>query len=269
MKRLLLTLLVSLPLVTAAQTSGSNIAEAVCGPIQEPAMFFVWRHAAGKSQETILPKNVESIEFLARDGTLLKGFKASATSEFKGTVLVAQGNAMLAEQLISPISYLAASGLDVYIFDYRGYGRSGGDSRLKAIIEDYRELEKFVISSGKAPYMLYAFSFGGIVVLNATSENDAFDRFVIDSVPSRISIHGCPPSYDPVNNLPKKSAKVLFIAGSKDKVVTQKMSEELLALGAASGAVVVNKEEFAHPFMDSSREIARERMDLVRSFLAQ
>ena len=42
----------------------------------------------------------------------------------RGYLLVVQGNAMLADQIITHFDPFARSGYDVYIFDYRGYGRS-------------------------------------------------------------------------------------------------------------------------------------------------
>ena len=65
------------------------------------------------------------IQFTARDGVILSGYKLAARVP-RGYILVAQGNAMLADQLISDLELFRKKGFDVYIYDYRGYGQIRG-----------------------------------------------------------------------------------------------------------------------------------------------
>ena len=58
-----------------------------------------------------------------------------------GYVLLVQGNAMLAKTLARPLRVFQNAGLDVFLFDFRGYGRSQpGEPRVSAIIQDYSEI---------------------------------------------------------------------------------------------------------------------------------
>ena len=41
-----------------------------------------------------------------------------------GYLLVAQGNAMLADQILGELQYFRKLDVDVYVYDYRGYGLS-------------------------------------------------------------------------------------------------------------------------------------------------
>ena len=50
------------------------------------------------------------------------------------------GNAMLANRLLSHFIHFASAGVDVYIFDYRGNGKSEGKRRLKAMVSDYLQI---------------------------------------------------------------------------------------------------------------------------------
>ena len=147
--RIFLKMLIALVLAT---TSGSSIAaetenleESVCGSIKEPFAFWMWSGAAGKPDPETTKRfpNAEPLEHKTRDGRILRGYKLKSTlpgAAVVGSVLVAQGNAMLADQLLSSLEAFSKVGIEVYVFDYRGYGRSEGERRLKAIVSDYQEL---------------------------------------------------------------------------------------------------------------------------------
>lgn len=220
--------------------------------------------------------NVEPVSFPTVDGRTLHGYKlkamssgGEATSDAKGYLLIAQGNAMLADQIVGSFMDFSLAGYDVFIFDYRGYGRSQGKRRLKAMVNDYREIIAHLDSQPYATHLLYAMSFGGIVLLDAL-QGSIGDRLVaIDSTPSRLSAYGCPKEYDPVENLPKDSSKLFFLVGLKDRVVKPSMSRELVELAKARGASVVVDPEMAHPFMDRSTSVHNRRRDAVKSFLLQ
>ncbi|MGH8523433.1 MAG: hypothetical protein ACREXY_04235 [Gammaproteobacteria bacterium] len=67
------------------------------------------------------------------------GYKLRAVTPW-GYLLVARGNAMLADHLIGEFQLIRDLGLDVYLYDYRGYGLSNGKNRLKALVSDYQEI---------------------------------------------------------------------------------------------------------------------------------
>jgi len=176
---------------------------------------------------------------------------------------------MLSDRLLSSLTGFSDAGLEVYIFDYRGYGNSEGRRRLKAMVGDYRELASALLASSDGRRALYGISFGGVVVLNVIGAGAAYDRAVIDSTPSRISNIGCPPQYDPVANLPSDASNVLLVAGERDTVVSIPDSEELVSRGKTLGARTEVRSEYAHPFMDQDVETHRSRLDLIRSFLLE
>lgn len=238
---------------------------AVCG-FQETLAFWLWRTLAGSPDPNAggAYPNVEVVEHRTRDGRLLKGFKLSSTAPggaIEGRLLVAQGNAMLADQLLGYLTNFAAAGLETYIFDYRGYGASEGRARLKAIVGDYAELFEAI-----APQRLYGISFGGVVMLNLIGSGVDFERAVIDSAPATISGFGCPKHYDPAANFPDDAKGLLVIAGEQDEVVPAEDVRELLELARARGGSAEIGKDFGHPFTDRDR-VHRQRMELIRSFL--
>jgi alpha/beta superfamily hydrolase len=249
-----------------------DIEESVCGTIKEPLVFRMWSGAAGKPNSEAAKQfpNVEPLEHKTKDGRLLRGYKLKSTlpgGAVIGSVLVAQGNAMLADQLLSSLTAFSKVGIEVYIFDYRGYGNSEGKRRLKAIISDYKELYNNIEASTHGKRFLYGMSFGGVVLLKVANSGIRFDRGVIDSTPSRVSNLGCPEEYDPVSNFPTDGSRLLLIAGAQDKVVPLKDSQELINLAKTRGSLTEVRSNYAHPFMDADIRIHQSRLKLVRSFL--
>ena len=115
----------------------SDVERNVSSFLREPFAFWAFQLTAGapdaKRMRTI--PRVERLSFTTRDGRSLGGYKLRAVAPW-GYLLVAQGNAMLADQIIGELQFFRDFGLDIYIYDYRGYGLSEGKSRLKALISD-------------------------------------------------------------------------------------------------------------------------------------
>jgi hypothetical protein len=207
-----------------AGQQSSSLEQSICG-LKEPFVFWLWSSAAGEPSAARLAQvaNVEDVAITSSDGRILRSYKlnppipGTARIYPGGYLLVAQGNAMLADQIITRFDQFAGLGYDVYIFDYRGYGRSEGKRRLKAILNDYHQI---IQQLGTQPYQsraFYGMSFGGVVLLDALRHQAGEMTVVIDSTPSRLSDYGCPTAHDPVNNLPWDTGNLLVIAGAKDK----------------------------------------------------
>lgn len=270
----LLVLLLMFP-VNSGWAMGTVLEKTVCG-IKEPVVFWLWSSLAGSPKPARVSdlSNAEPVAFSTTDDRILRGYQLKAipskrepTARARGYLLVAQGNAMLADQILGSFMPFAKAGIDVYVFDYRGYGQSTGKRRLKAIVNDYREIIAHLDSQRYSVPLLYGMSFGGIVLLNALKGMTEDRRVVIDSTPSRLSDYGCPQAYDPVMNLPKDASNLLFIVGLRDHVVKEERSEELVGLAKVQGATVIVDPDMAHPFMDQNRSVHTRRIDTVKSFL--
>jgi hypothetical protein len=213
-------------------------------------------------------RDVEQIQFKTRDAIELGGYKLAAKSA-KGYLLIAQGNAMLADQLVPDLETFRDLELDVYIFDYRGYGTSQGKSRLVAIVDDYAEIVSYLNTLGYAGRLLYGISMGGVILLNAVGPSRAYTRLVVDSSPGRISNLGCPKRYDPVDHVPEDSSRLMIVSGERDTVVSPAQMDELIRVAESRGARVIQDKDFAHPYQDSSPATHRRRQNEVAAFLLQ
>ncbi len=253
-----------------ANKPASDLEDSVCGIVREPLTFWQFRQTAGAPDASRIRsiRNIERLSFITRDGRKLGGYKLRAARP-QGYLLVAQGNAMLADQIMGGLTFFVDYGLDVYVFDYRGYGLSEGKSRLKAIVSDYREIAALLNTQGYDRRYLYGMSMGGIILTNAVGPGGEYDALVLDSLPSRISNLGCPEDYDPVNNLPHDGAKVMLIIGLRDRVVPQVEIEEMAYILERRDGRVLMSPEFDHPLMDSDPAIRRRRFQSVADFLVR
>ncbi len=255
-----------------------DLERSVCG-LKEPLLFWLWSSQAGSPDASRVRglTNAEQIKFRTADGRQLSGYRLNAVKQDsqprgrkpKGYLLVLQGNAMLADQILGEFQAYAEAGYDVYVYDYRGYGHSEGKRRLKAIVQDYRGILSSLNSGGYKNKLIYAMSLGGIILLDALDPGIQLDRVVIDSSPSRLSGYGCPESYDPINHLPEDSSNFMFIVGQQDRVVKPAMSRAMLELAQQRGALIVNDGQFSHPFMDLDWTVHQRRMQIIQQYHLQ
>jgi len=219
---------------------------------------------------------VDDLSFTTQDGRTLRGYKLSARKTYlkqiepaKGFLLVLQGNSILADQILGEFRAYAHVGYDVYIYDYRGYGRSEGKRRLKAIAHDTKKILTSLISQAYEKKLVYAMSLGGVFFLNGLDLGMQLDKIIIDSTPSRLSDYGCPVEYDPVENLPNDGSNILLIRGQRDNVVTPAMSQDLAREAGNRNAIVINDPEYSHPFMDANATIHQRRMREIQRYLLE
>jgi pimeloyl-ACP methyl ester carboxylesterase len=253
--------------------------ESVCGPFGfgEAFVFTLWKMATPRPDPDRLAglAGVEVFLYETEDKRVLRGYRLRATGTTAApaaqaggapaVVLVALGNAMIADQVLDELLPFRDAGFDVVVYDYRGYGRSDGRSRLKAIIADYRSIVAG-LRSGYERMFLYGISFGGVVLLNAVGEGGGYDGLVVDGSPARLSLYLCPDSYDPVRHLPVDTRNLLVISGGLDMVVPRPHMQVLLDVVAVRGGRVALRPDFAHPFMDPLPATRRERLGMVVNF---
>lgn len=280
--------------MTHGANAESDLESSVCGFLRESLAFWQFRMVAGTPDASRVKsiRNIERLSFATRDGRVLGGYKLRAdtnspganlereagpagasskdgASTPQGYLLVAQGNAMLADQIMGVLAFFRDAGLDVYVYDYRGYGLSEGKSRLKAIVSDYREIVTALNAQGYRRRYLYGMSMGGVILTNAVGPSGDYDALVVDSSPSRIAYLGCPEEYDPVRKLPQDGSELMLIIGLRDRVVPPQEIEEMAKIVQDRNGLVLRSPEFAHPLMDLDPAIHRQRFQAVADFLTR
>lgn len=267
---MLLTAAVGGATATPAMAARDSMETSVCGFFREPLAFWLFRRAAGApdAQRVAGIRDIERVRFETPDKRMLGGYRLRAAGNPQGYLLVAQGNAMLADQIMDELQIFRDRGFDVYVYDYRGYGLSGGSSRLLAMVSDYRELVAHLNGRNYRRRALYGMSLGGVILLNAVGARGDYSSLVVDSSPSRISPLGCPAEYDPVNHLPVDGSRLQFIVGERDRVVRPEEMEELATAIRNRGGRVLQRLDYAHPFQDAPA-VHRRRLEEVADFIAR
>lgn len=79
----------------------------------------------------------EDVYFDTPDGVKLHGWYLPARGTAIGTILYLHGNAENISTHIFNVAWLPAKDFNVFLFDYRGYGLSGGTPSLPGVHEDF------------------------------------------------------------------------------------------------------------------------------------
>lgn len=88
----------------------------------------------------------EELAFASKDGTRLSGWFVPAIGKPKGTVVHFHGNAQNMTSHFSFVSWLPAEGFNLFVFDYRGYGKSEGRTDRNGLYEDSLAAVRYVRS---------------------------------------------------------------------------------------------------------------------------
>ena len=78
----------------------------------------------------------EEVRFASADGTVLYGWFVPALGKRHGTIAYFHGNTKNISGHLRYVEWLPRHGYDVFLFDYRGYGRSGGSPTPRGVHED-------------------------------------------------------------------------------------------------------------------------------------
>ena len=115
----------------------------------------------------------QEVQFVASDGTSISGWWIPANHP-RGTVVYCHGNA----GNIGGSAHLAPEffkrGFNLLLWDYRGYGRSGGRPSEKGLYDDARAaFDAAAAMSGKLPIVVYGLSLGGAVAIQLAADRPA------------------------------------------------------------------------------------------------
>jgi fermentation-respiration switch protein FrsA (DUF1100 family) len=84
------------------------------------------------------------VRFASHDGTPLHGWFCPARGEAKGTVIHLHGNAQNLTAHAAFVAWLPEAGYHLFVWDYRGYGQSGGRAERRGILRDAEAAFAFV-----------------------------------------------------------------------------------------------------------------------------
>ncbi len=117
----------------------------------------------------------EQVEILTEDGVRLHAWWIPG-EDARGTVIICHGNAGNIGDRIWMAQDLRSLGLNVLLFDYRGYGKSRGFTTEQGTYRDVRAAYEYARSRhdnvDDPPIMLYGRSLGGAVALQGAIDKE-------------------------------------------------------------------------------------------------
>ncbi len=108
----------------------------------------------------------EDVMLQASDGVKIHAWHVPAHAEARGTVLFCHGNAGNISHRLDSIRVFRNLGLNTLIFDYRGYGRSGGSPSEEGTYLDAEAAWKYLVEEKKVDpgrTVIFGRSLGGAV----------------------------------------------------------------------------------------------------------
>ena len=120
----------------------------------------------------------EDITIETSDNLRLHGWKLLAEDNTRGSVLYFHGNAENISTHFANVFWLAKKGFDVYLFDYRGYGKSEGDAQLDEIISDLETMIGYAVKQipGDEKLAIIGHSLGGALAIYGVAKTSYRDR---------------------------------------------------------------------------------------------
>jgi len=158
-----------------ASRTTAGLAAALCVVIllSSCSSVFFYPHRITVYTPEALHLKSRDIAFKASDGTELFGWLLLAQGQARGTVVFLHGNAENMSTHIQAVAWLPARGFNVFIADYRGYGRSGGVPEIAGVYADARRAWEVATEQPETRdgrFILFGQSLGGALALRLAAD---------------------------------------------------------------------------------------------------
>lgn len=200
--------------------------------------------------------NYEEVRFSSTDGTMLSGWFVHAQGERRGTVTYFHGNSGNISNNLRYVDWLPLYGYDVFLFDYRGYGKSEGFPYSQGIHNDCVAALNYVrqrVDVDANRMIIFGQSLGGNYALDAlaTIPRTGIRAVIVEGsfashreiADDKVALPPIPASwhrslinmliddtYDSVSAINKiDDVPLLIIHGTEDQVVPYRHAQLLLA----------------------------------------
>ena len=231
-------------------------------------------HAA--LQRTLPGASMQEHRLGTADGQTLRGVSLTPAgsgaegAETEVTVLYFGGNMFHLDRSAGQLaSALSACGINMYVFDYRGYGRSSGEPEVATMQSDALQIYDYVRQQSKAKLIVHGQSLGSFMAAHVARNRPA-DGLVMESTANNVydwAMANNPwfarpfvsielsPSLKNIDNAVALAAyrgNSLVLMGDKDKVTPMELGQKVFAAIPAG-----NKYQFVSPGGDHNGLLLR------------
>lgn len=183
---------------------------------------------------------VEDVSFEAEDGTRLHGWFFPLDNKAP-IILFSHGNAGNISHRLENVKLLLDQGLRVFIYDYRGYGRSGGSPSEKGIYQDGLAAYDYLASHKKiSPDGIISFgrSLGAAVAIEIAMRREVWSLIIESAFTStrdmakemflfQLLSPTLPANYNNLKKIKSIHVPKFIIHGEEDEIVPFSMGERL------------------------------------------
>jgi hypothetical protein len=207
---------------------------------EEKFIFFPTVYPRGNYEDAHTVPRLEDCWLKAEDGVKLHGWFAPADSPI-ATLVMFNGNAGNISHRIPVIKALRDVGFNVFMIDYRGYGRSEGSPNEQGVYRDGRAAYDFVATRpgiDSARIVLYGTSLGGAVSVDVAVKRPALALILESTFSSardvaRVAYPFLPvqwilrSKFDSAEKIRSIHVPVLFIHGDHDSIIPIALGRKL------------------------------------------
>jgi len=188
-----------------------------------------------------IPRDRVEVQWMETDdGELLYGWYCQAKRPPIASALFCHGNTGNLTTIAGIIPHLLDSGINVLLFDYRGFGRSTGHASLSGVISDGVCAARYHdrIRPKQAASLLYGYSLGGAIAAQVTRLHP-FDGLILQSTFTnlrdlarvtfrRVPLHLVSGNlFDTIGILRRIDIPVLILHGTGDETIPCWMAHRL------------------------------------------
>jgi fermentation-respiration switch protein FrsA (DUF1100 family) len=219
----------------------------------------------------------EEVSVTTEDGETLGGWWIDGDPPVIGHVLFCHGNGGNISDRVGTAASLAAAGLDVLLFDYRGYGTSTGSADEPGTYRDAHAAAAALLAhAGVDPGRIFYLgeSLGGAVALQLATEAPPCGLILQSTftsirdvarrhypfIPTRL----VPDAYPSVQRIGRLRTPLLVLHGERDETVPLDLGQALFDAAPEPKRMRVFP-GLAHDISIASEEYARAIADFVRS----
>lgn len=208
--------------------------------------YFEWKNLYYPSKEIAMTPAAarlayEDVEFISEDGNKLHGWWIPHENP-KGTVIICHGNAGNIGDRVWVAADFHQLGLQVFLFDYRGYGNSRGLTSEQGIYRDARAAYEVVRARYKdaddLPVIVYGRSLGGAVAVQLALDKPVKGLIIESTFTSTIDMGKklypmlpvrliCRDRYDSIRKIDQVRVPVLVAHSRADRLIPFEMGRAL------------------------------------------
>ena len=249
----------------------------VCGPacrgfaqnladIENSMLFFPVKELDGTPERIKL--KFDEVSLLTADKVNLHGWWVPRENA-RATLIFSHGNGGNISHRLDKLRIFHGLGLNVLLYDYRGYGKSEGTPNEKGVYADVQAAYDFVVKEKNVPpgeIVAYGESLGGPVAAHLAANNPV-KALILDSTFTNLQdmarsrsplLAGLVQSkFDTLADVAKIQSPTLVLHSPDDEVVPYTQGQELFAASKAPKQFVKLQGSHNRGFLDSKKKYVK------------